>query len=280
MGTDKRRAFKNGLCQVAETRFPLRFRTAEIVILKYLIRGFVVLASLTLLWLVVLIVQQPLIGVGLLSFVTAPFRNPCVRNSIPDYVHHRCTVKKVRSPITPENANTTLRVGPGYCPLIYVLHFSQSPDVFEELLDKGAEPKLCAGYPDEFYRAFAGYCGRYDPKVFKTFRVLFEKANIELPDPQKFLFQSAKSRCDVGVEWAVDIGASVNIPDPKGRLPLDYAVMDAAEDNIRLAKALVQAGADPYLARPDRDSPYEYAEKRLKGGNWPRLKAALLGRSD
>jgi ankyrin repeat protein len=176
--------------------------------------------------------------------------------------------------VTSENANRRLDSSGG-CPLEYaVLHANVA--AVKELLDKGAEPRLCSGYPDRFYDALLGStCMSNDKRAFELLS-LFQRADIQPTDPQRLLQRSADRRCPSGVRLAVEKGAKVNGRDDTGRTALHYAVADASEVAIATVKALVDLGADPTIADSQGETVIAKANKLRAAGNWPLMEAALL----
>jgi ankyrin repeat protein len=160
----------------------------------------------------------------------------------------------------------------GDCLLLHALSNGRV-DVFDTLLNSGANPKQCGpDYQAEFYQYWIGGCHG------QQFKERFDQLGITPPQsPQELLEIALRGACAEGVEFAVNKGADPNAPRTNGNLPLDSALASLSDRHLETATTLVRLGADPFKVTPRTgQSPYDYAKSHVLPENWPRVEKALL----
>jgi hypothetical protein len=207
--------------------------------------------------------------------MSQPWKESCKKDPRDAYVwgsYYPCE----GSPFTPENVNQPLSSSK-YCPLAAATLAGQIA-VADELLSKGANPRLCNGYPKEFFEyVTASSCGN-DPAKGREFFEFFKRAGIEPDDPQALLFMSAKGRCAPGIQLALSRGAKVNLEDTSGKSALHYVANSASDLSIEASRMLVEFGANPRLIVSSGETAFDQANRLASSAeNWPKLKAALTG---
>lgn len=227
-------------------------------------------------------------GMGWLEFVLLPLILPALlissintssRPSYSDDPLRSCDVysyvvnkdgayKRCFSPLTRKNVNDRPYEGKGYC-LLELSVMSGNVQAFNELIEYGADPKKCSGYPSVFY-TFA-YCNN-------DFLERFESLDIAPSDPQKVFISAARRNCVPATKIAIKYGADVNQLDEKGFSAL-YYVFNNLSTGMDTASFLISAGADPFLPTSIGESPYEKAKCLYgKGADWPKMEQLLFGK--
>lgn len=203
--------------------------------------------------------------------LSEPWKGTCQKDAVAAYLGgHYAPCEG--SPLTPQNVNTPLKES-GYCPLEYAALHAQVEAV-EELLAKGANPKLCSGYPMRLFQFAVGSSCRSSATSAQRLLDAYGRAQIQPDDPQTLLFHAARGRCEPGIRLAVTLGASVNAEDSSGKTPLHY-VVGGSPESLRLSVLLVSLGADAQLPVSSGETALAQA-KRLNGeGAWPAIETAL-----
>lgn len=203
--------------------------------------------------------------------LSQPGKEFCQKDPVASYItgsYYPCK----GSPLTPTNVNTRLEPS-GYCPLESAVLYAQA-GVFAELLQMGADPKLCSGYPDRFYEGLLGSTCQSNPSTAEGFFSLYSLAGIRYSNAQDLFFLSARGHCEPGIRLALSLGAAVNAEDGRGKTALHY-VVGGSDNSLRLSSMLVSFGGDPRMRVSSGETALEQA-KRLNGaGAWPRIEAAL-----
>lgn len=202
--------------------------------------------------------------------LSQPWKDECSRSPVSSYIggtYSPCT----GSPLTASNANPSKR-SKDYCPLMGAV-LSANVAVFDELLGLGADPKLCAGYPETYYQNLVDVTCRNSDVVVESFLNRFMLIGIPPPDAQELLFLSAKGSCEPGIRLASALGANVNAEDRQGKTAMHY-VIGGSERGLRLTKVLTSLGANARLPVSSGETALEQA-KRLNGlGAWAGIERA------
>jgi ankyrin repeat protein len=223
-----------------------------------------------------------LFGIGLVDprapiwLLGGGWRDSCDRDPIATYLAGNRCPNQARSPLTEANANVKLSAS-GQCPLVFAAAHANVPAV-DELLRKGADPKLCDRYPEVLYEmALGGTCSS-SPGISESLLLSYERAGIRPTDPQELLFMSARRSCEPGIRSAIASGASPSQTDASGLTPLHYVISSTSDTSIESAATLVRAGASASAIGSDGVSVLAEAKRQLDATtNWPRMEAALLG---
>lgn len=226
------------------------------VIFKYLLRLLIAAASFVVILFFVAFLIDPR-AIWIIGFLQSqPWRDECRVEQVGTYLggsHIPCS----ESPITHSNSNERIN-GYGPCPLEFTIRWGSIAKI-EELISKGSDPKLCPGYPDSLTDAFAdNACSAHAGEDKKLMRLLL-KEGIKPSNPQEFLFLSTRRRCELGMRWAVSLGASVDAKDSHNRTPLEY-VVNLGSEGQHLSAVLISLGADPSLAIASGDVTLEQAQ--------------------
>lgn len=198
------------------------------------------------------------------------------------------------SPISRWTAND--RVSGDLCALESSIRYNQ-PDVFDELVSNGANPKRCGNYPASLYLYIAEAC-REHPDFANRYFAFLEKSGTLKEYPQILLHYAALTRCVEGVQLAMRFGALADapvkprwdggLPHPVSPLvPLEASLYKSLLRNrspggdqrrLQIVRLLVNAGGNPWaLDSSGKTTIYDAAEKSLSNlPTWPSVKAILL----
>jgi hypothetical protein len=224
----------------------------------------------------------------------------CEDKPVEAYIKGRkCTDKAgnaLPSPISRSSANDKLPVLRGGCALMGAMWFGR-PDVFDELISNGAEPKRCVGYPSSLYNAATLAC-KENPEFANRYFSFLEKSGTLREYPQVLLYYASLSRCVEGVQLALRFGALANAPikprwDGGQLLPMELLVplesslykgtVTRSPENdqrqLQIVRLLIDAGGNPWaMDSSGKSTIYEAAESSLATylPTWPSLRAILL----
>lgn len=209
----------------------------------------------------------------------------CTRNLMYTYVSGRECPEMTKSPVSRWNANGSDPAG--YCWLSTSVFYGNLP-AFEDLMEHGADPKSCKGYPDVFYEIILN-TPRFCYERSALFVPALDRLGIDPPPVNKgdtgsvdgvnYFGRAVMYGCVDVVKKYLSLGVSAAEPVSVYSYPIQWVHLEE-DSGLIILELLIKNGANPdapsWRSNDVTGTYYENAKKRFgTTPRWPKIEAIL-----